>query len=123
MITKTFAFFKLGKTSALVLVLLLLNLNCSTNKSSQNSHNETQYLKMIEAGYQEAIVIEPTEDSGCGLLLELKETGQKLIPLKLESEFSMPGTVVWITFNYSRRHQGNCLIGVPITLKEILIRK
>ena len=78
---------------------------------------------MLAAGFVEGIIIDYSYEKGCTFVIKKVETGELLLPLRLEEKFQEDQLKVWIKYEYSRRQQGSCLKGITITLGEIKIRE
>jgi len=116
----------LNKASLIGLVLCLSNL--SACKSRVNSSDTLEVLQQekeaLHEGWTAATIVNYHEkDSDCSFLFLLDENGETLQAISIPEAFQKDMLKVWIDFTYSRRQQGPCSIGVPITLNNILIRK
>jgi hypothetical protein len=113
-------FFKPVLTFGTLFLLLFGGVSgCSSQQETSNQENEESVKAMTEKDYKAATVLDYSEEGDCGFLLQVEGDTKLLKPLKLEKQFQKHNKTVWITFGYSRRHQGNCLIGVPINLGDI----
>ncbi|RLD26313.1 MAG: hypothetical protein DRI54_03100, partial [Bacteroidetes bacterium] len=68
-------------------------------------------------------IVDYSAEKGCTFLIKKEDTGELLLPLKLEDQFLKNNLAVWFQYQYSRRQQGTCLKGITITLGEIKIRE
>lgn len=78
---------------------------------------------MLAQGFVKGTIVDYSKEKGCTYLIKKDETGELLLPLKLEERFSKDKQKVWFKYEYSRRKQGSCLKGITITLGEIMIRE
>lgn len=107
--------------SLLFLMAFSLN-NCKNSKAVNQGDNTQNEKQMIADGFHKGTIIDYSAEKGCTFLIKREETGELLLPYKLEDKFSQNNLEVWFKYQYSRRVQGDCLKGITITLGEIKIR-
>jgi len=106
-----------------LLFLMALSLNNCKNSKAVNKNDNTQTEKqMISDGFHKGTIVDYSSEKGCTFLIKKEETGELLLPYKLEDQFLQNNLEVWFQYEYSRRQQGTCLTGITITLGEIKIR-
>ena len=106
------------------LLLLVLSLNhCKESKSVSNNDSAQTEKKMLSEGYHKGTIFDYSTEKGCTYLIKREDTGELLLPYKLEDQFLQNNLEVWFKYGYSRRQQGTCLKGITITLGEIIIRE
>ena len=110
------------RISLLLLIILSLG-SCKSSKSQSDSKNTETEKEMLSNGFHKGTIVDYSAEKGCTFLIKREETGELLLPLKLEDKFTHDNLIVWFKYEYSRRQQGTCLKGITITLGEILIRK
>ena len=106
------------RISFLLLIALSLN-NCKSSKSQNNSKNTETEKEMLSNGFHKGTIVDYSAEKGCTYLIKRDETGELLLPYKLEDQFMHNNLEVWFKYEYSRRQQGDCLKGITITLGEI----
>lgn len=106
----------------LILMALSLN-NCKNSKAVNKSDNVQIEKQMVSDGFHKGIIVDYSVEKGCTFLIKKEDTGELLLPYKLEEQFMQDNLEVWFQYQYSRRKQGTCLKGTTITLGEIIIRK
>ena len=105
------------------LLLLALSLNhCKESKTVSNNDSAQTDKEMLSEGFHKGIIVDYSAEKGCTYLIKREETGELLLPLKLEDKFMRDNLNVWFKYGYSRRQQGTCLKGITITLGEIKLR-
>ena len=107
-------------------LLLLIVLSFSTCKSQKESSEKAAIQtekEMIEKGFSKGTIVDYSHEKGCTYLIKKEDTGELLLPMKLEDRFLVNNQKVWFKYGYSRRPQGSCLKGITITLVEIIIRE
>lgn len=103
-----------------LLFLMALSLNhCKESKTVSNSGNIQTEKEMLSEGYHKGTIVDYSAEKGCTYLIKRDETGELLLPYKLEDQFMHNNLEVWFKYEYSRRQQGDCLKGITITLGEI----
>ena len=95
---------------------------CKSQKEATDIAAIQVEKEMIAQGFVKGTIIDYSQEKGCTYLIKKEETGELLLPMKLEDRFSKNNQKVWFKYEYSRRHQGTCLKGITITLGEIEIR-
>jgi hypothetical protein len=106
--------------------LLIIAFSFSTCKSQKESAGGSiagAEKEMLAQGFVKGTIIDYSQEKGCTYLIKKDETGELLLPLKLEDQFLKDNQKVWFKYQYSRRPQGSCLKGITITLGEIEIRE
>ena len=107
-----------------LLFLMAFSLNNCKNSKAVNQGEITQTEKqMVSEGFHKGTIVDYSVEKGCTFLIKKEDTGELLLPYKLEEQFMQDNLEVWFQYQYSRRKQGTCLKGTTITLGEILIRK
>lgn len=110
------------RISFLLLIALSLN-NCKSSKAQSDSKNSETEKEMLSNGFHKGTIVDYSVEKGCTFLIKREETGELLLPLKLEDRLMHDNLNVWFKYEYSRRQQGTCLKGITITLGEIIIRE
>jgi hypothetical protein len=106
-----------------LLFLMAFSLNNCKNSKAVNQGDNTQVEKqMLSDGFHKGAIVDYSAEKGCTFLIKREETGELLLPYKLEDQFMQNNLEVWFKYGYSRRVQGDCLKGITITLGEIKIR-
>jgi hypothetical protein len=108
-------------TGLLFLMVFSLN-NCKNSKAVNKSDNTQTEKQMVSDGFHKGTIVDYSAEKGCTFLIKREETGELLLPYKLEDQFMQDNLEVWFKYEYSRRPQGDCLKGITITLGEIKIR-
>ena len=88
-----------------------------------NGDNTQNEKEMLSNGFHKGTIVDYSVEKGCTFLIKRDETGELLLPYKLEDKFMKNNLEVWFKYQYSRRQQGTCLKGITITLGEIKIRE
>ena len=96
--------------------------NCKNSKAVSNGDNTQTEKEMLSNGFHKGTIVDYSAEKGCTFLIKKDDTGELLLPLKLEEQFLKNDFEVWFKYEYSRRQQGDCLKGITITLGEIKIR-
>ena len=107
-------------------ILLLITLsfsNCKSQKESSDTKSTQTEKEMIAQGFSKGTIVDYSKEKGCTYLIKKDETGELLLPMKLDERFLVNDRKVWFKYEYSRRPQGSCLKGITITLVEISIRE
>ena len=69
---------------------------------------------------QKATIVDYTDkEKGCSFLIVLEKDGSLLQAIEIPEELKKNNTKILIDYLPSRRHQGSCLIALPITINEI----
>jgi hypothetical protein len=105
--------------------LLIVAFSFSTCKSQKESAGDSTAVtekEMLAQGFVKGTIVDYSKEKGCTYLIRKDETGELLLPMKLEDRFLVNNLKVWIKYGYSRRPQGSCLQGITITLSEIKIK-
>jgi len=96
--------------------------NCKSSKTPSNNKDIEVEKEMLSNGFHKGTIVDYSAEKGCTFLIKREDTGELLLPLKLEEQFLKNNLEVWFQYQYSRRQQGDCLKGITITLGEIKIR-
>lgn len=107
--------------SFLLLIAFTLS-NCKSQKESSNNKNTEVEKEMLSNGFHKGSIVDYSAEKGCTFLIKREDTGELLLPLKIEDRFMQNDLDVWFQYQYSKRQQGTCLKGITITLGEIKIR-
>ena len=106
-------------------IFIIAHLSACKSKASSTKSEAVIQPKTEESldGMLAATVVNYSErDADCSFLFILEEDGKMLQSITIPEEFQQEDLKVWIDFTYSRRQQGPCTFGVPITLNNLLIR-
>lgn len=110
----------------ITILLVFIASSCKTKKttSSEESNTTEQVDTEDNKGLKTATIVDYSEkNEACHLLIQLEEDGSILQPINIPEELRKDGTKVWVSFSYSRRQQGPCPLGQPITIENIKIKK
>jgi hypothetical protein len=107
---------------SLLLVIAFSFATCKSQKEPTSNAGVKTEKEMLVQGFVKGTIVDYSKEKGCTYLIKNDETGELLLPMKLEDRFLVNNLEVWIKYGYSRRPQGSCLKGITITLGEIEIR-
>ena len=106
-------------------ILLITHLSACKSKAPSASGEEVLQPKTEESieGMSAATIVNYSErDADCSFIFILEEDGKMLQSISIPEDFQQDNLKVWIAYTYSRRQQGPCAFGIPITLNNLLIR-
>ena len=112
----------IGRLSLLLLIALSFS-TCKSQKEATDKATIQTEKEMLAQGFVKGAIVDYSQEKGCTYLIKKEETGELLLPMKLEDRFLVNNQKVWFKYEYSRRHQGSCLKGITITLGAIIIRE
>jgi curli biogenesis system outer membrane secretion channel CsgG len=115
----------INKATLIGLLLCFSHLSaCKSKVTSSASVDAVQQENEISSeGMSAATIVNYYEkDNDCSFLFILDDNGEMLQAISIPEAFQEENLKVWIDFTYSRRQQGPCPFGVPITLNNLLIR-
>ena len=119
-----FIFSALG--AKLFILLVFTSISSCKNHSEISKENQNQESKEIadsSENMRKAIMLDYTnKPEGCEFLIQLEENGELLQFLDLPDEYKVNGKEIWLDFVRSRRPQGPCPLGTPITINTIKLR-
>lgn len=101
------------------LISLSALISCK-DKEKVASSSETEITQNLKL--KEATVVDYTEkEKGCTFLIQLDEDKTLLQPFEkdIPENLRKEGAKILIDYLPSRRQQGSCLLGMPITINEI----
>lgn len=109
----------------LTILLVFTTSSCKSKKStiSEESSPTEQVDTEDNKGLKSATIVDYSKKNEACHLLILLEDGSILQPINIPEELRKDGTKVWLSFSYSRRQQGPCPLGQPITIDTIKIKK
>ena len=91
--------------------------------SKDNQVKETTEVADSNMNMHKAIMLDySNKPEGCEFLIQLEENNELLQFLDLPDEYKVNGKEIWLDFVRSRRPQGPCPLGTPITINTIKLR-
>ena len=103
-------------TGVILLLTMPAVLSCKSTK--------TEAVQVDTSKFKEAHIRDmSSKNKDCGFLVQIDESREYFIPPELENEYKVDGLPILIEFVPSRRPQGPCPLGTPITIVNIQPRK
>jgi len=110
----------------LFILLLFTSLSSCKNHSEiskDKPEKESTEITDENRNMRKAIMLDYTnKPEGCEFLIQLEENNELLQFIDLPDEYKVNGTKIWLDFVRSRRPQGPCPLGTPITINDIKLR-
>ncbi|WP_339609082.1 hypothetical protein [uncultured Planktosalinus sp.] len=107
LIIKSFLFF-----------FLILLISCNSSKKSSETESSINETKMIEKGFQKAVVIFSENEKVCPFTLSVEGVDYLLDPINLEKTFKVNQEKIWVNYR-PLRMANRCDKATPVEIIEI----